>query len=442
MPDDDALIVSRLNRQYAIVVEGSDVRVLLTRHDPATARLERARLTIDAFRTLYRHQRVDRGRKSVSIADIWLDHPERATYERVVFNPNPVYVARPDTLNLWQGFPLTPKAGAWDRIRHHLFEIGACGDADLYDFLLDWLTYLVRAPHLSPECAIVWQGAQGAGKGSLVRIIHRLVGQHFLHVTHTRHFAGNFNAHLQDALVVFADEALWAGDKAAEGPLKQLITEQYLIIERKGRDPIMSRNYVHLVMATNNEWAVPMGFDDRRFGVIEVPDRYVDNVEYFAQLHDEIEHGGVEALYWELLNRDIRKPRVPKTAISQGAAIKQKVFTMSLVEKWWYQQLDRGAIGDHGWPEILECDLVHAAYLKGMDEAGNRARRSMAIELGLFLARVVPGLRRSRPRRAGGQRPRCWIFPPLMACRAEFAKLVKTPDLFAAALAEESDLLS
>ena len=47
---------------------------------------------------------------------------------------------------------------------------------------------------------------------------------------------GNFNAHLEERIVLFVDGAYWAGDKQGEAVLKHLTTEPTLPIERKFRD--------------------------------------------------------------------------------------------------------------------------------------------------------------------------------------------------------------
>ena len=43
---------------------------------------------------------------------------------------------------------------------------------------------------------------------------------------------------MRDKLVVYADEAFWAGDKKAEGVLKAMITEDTIQIEMKGKDVV------------------------------------------------------------------------------------------------------------------------------------------------------------------------------------------------------------
>src|SRR5205814_1769665 len=77
-----------------------------------------------------------------------------------------------------------------------------------------------------------------------------LFGQHFLHLSDARHLTGNFNAHLRDACVVFADEAFYAGDKQHEGQLKRLVTEPTLMIEPKFRNPAPARNCLHVIISS------------------------------------------------------------------------------------------------------------------------------------------------------------------------------------------------
>ena len=44
-----------------------------------------------------------------------------------------------------------------------------------------------------------------------------------------------------------------------------MITEPTLAIERKGQDTETVPNMLHILMASNNQWIVPAGLDERRF---------------------------------------------------------------------------------------------------------------------------------------------------------------------------------
>jgi hypothetical protein len=65
--------------------------------------------------------------------------------------------------------------------------------------------------------AVVLRGLKGTGKGMVGQLLMGIFRDHALHITHSKHLVGNFNAHLVDALFLFLDEAYWAGDKQDEG---------------------------------------------------------------------------------------------------------------------------------------------------------------------------------------------------------------------------------
>ena len=90
--------------------------------------------------------------------------------------------------------------------------------------------------------AIVLRGKEGVGKGVSVTIFGRLFGAHFRHISQGKHLTGNFNVHLQQCTLLFADEAFFAGDRGHESTLKALITEDTIQIEPKGLDLYSVRN--------------------------------------------------------------------------------------------------------------------------------------------------------------------------------------------------------
>jgi len=99
-----------------------------------------------------------------------------------------------------------------------------------------WIAFMLQRPWESPETAIAFRGPEGTGKGTLGRALMRIAGVHGLTVASSTQFAGRFNAHLRNCVFLFADEALWPGQKDAEGILKQLVTEPVISYEAKGRD--------------------------------------------------------------------------------------------------------------------------------------------------------------------------------------------------------------
>ena len=95
----------------------------------------------------------------------------------------------------------------------------------------------VQNPARKPETSVVLKSrAQGTGKGTFIQVFGKLFGSHFLQIDSPNFLTGRFNTHLMNNLILFADEAFWAGDKASEGALKTLVSEEYRMIEPKGKD--------------------------------------------------------------------------------------------------------------------------------------------------------------------------------------------------------------
>jgi hypothetical protein len=111
----------------------------------------------------------------------------------------------PDVLNLWEGFSVEPRPGDWSLLRDHVRTIICDGHEDNFQYLMGWMARMVQFPAEQGEVAVVMKGGEGTGRGFLAKAA----------ISNTRHLIGNFNAHLRDAILLFADEAFFAGDKAS-----------------------------------------------------------------------------------------------------------------------------------------------------------------------------------------------------------------------------------
>lgn len=423
--------IAYLNEKHAIVSETGRATIITERHDHDMGRMVLDRSTAADFKLMYQNQIVFRNDKPVKLGDHWLNHADRRQYEGIVFNPDPHRDDDPNLYNLWRGFAVAAQSGSWVGFKKHMFEIGAAGDEGIFDFILDWLAWWVQYPHKQGETAIVWRGNQGAGKGFIARTLGKLVGQHFVHITSSRHLVGNFNDHLRDASLVFADEAFWAGDKQGEGVLKTLITEPTIMIEGKYRNPIVVANRTHVTMATNNDWAAPVGMGDRRFCVVDVPDTHIGDRKYFAGLEKEMVEGGLAAMFYDLLRRPIeRAPVIPRSVAALESSLTQKLFSMSETHRWWFEKLEKGNLWNDGggWRDgEIEKSALHTDYIAYTDRL-KISRRSSETILGIMLKELVPKLASIRPRVASGSRPHAWRFPPLSECRQAFAASIRMPD--------------
>ncbi|MBB6193467.1 hypothetical protein FHS51_003723 [Sphingobium wenxiniae] len=236
--------VDSMNEKFCAVLENGDFSIYMTDVDDLyiPPRTIMTRLSRSAFRFYHENELItlpDQKRR-VSVADAWLAHPRMRKYPGIVLDPDNRETRK---LNLWQGWAIDPKIGDWSLMRRELIEEVLCaGNPDHADFVVRWMAFMVQKPGIRPEVAIAFRGNEGTGKGTLGRALMRIAGRHGITVSSPKQLAGNFNAHLRTAVFVFADEALWPGNKEAEGTLKQLVTEPVIAFEPKGKDVIQGRN--------------------------------------------------------------------------------------------------------------------------------------------------------------------------------------------------------
>jgi hypothetical protein len=230
---------------------------------------------------------------------------------------------------------------------------------------------MVQIPDQPGEVALVLRGKKGTGKGTLGNWLGRLMGQHGVHVSHAKHLVGNFNAHLRDAVFVFADEAFFAGDKQHEGVLKALVTEPFITIEAKYQNAVTIANMTHILMASNSDWVVPATSDERRFFVLDVSDCRIRDIPYFDAITAQMKCGGLAAMLHDLLNRDISNFNVREVPQTEALA-DQKRHSLDSLHRWWLTVLQRGFVwrSRYGasifteWSDFVSTELLYRSYLQ------------------------------------------------------------------------------
>lgn len=337
------------------------------------------------------------------LATEWLNWGGRTTYEGIAFDPGNRIPKKAKILNLWTDWAVEPKKGHWDMMKQLLLEALCDGNEEMYNYVLDWSAFMVQHPDRPAEVALVFRGAKGTGKGTYFRALASLAGRHSMHINNQHHFTSNFNSHLRDCIFLFADEAMWAGDKKSEGTLKALITEPTMIIEGKGKDVITARNHLHIGMASNEDWVFPASMDDeRRLAISDVNNKFRGNVAFFTQLNKQLKDGGLAAMLFDLKTRDISKFHPRKNVPQTKALANQKLQSLDSFDNWYYECLcsgdmsnGNGVVQGHWGQEgnsIVFVDDLRESLEAHLRSIGDRyfSRRGFDTMVGMRLARRLP----------------------------------------------------
>jgi hypothetical protein len=365
--------IAELNERFAIMAVGNTVVVAEFRPDqtidefwpfPEFKRLLIKRTTKT---TIVKDDKEET--KTVGLAGEWLTHPKGRAYKRLVYAMPGSHVAcGPDDFNGWHGFTVEPITGDWSRNRSHWRDVICAGNDEHFAWTFNWVAALVQKPGQHAWASIVLRGGQGIGKGHFVdKMLGRLFhAQQYLHLLGANQLTAEFNEHLSGKVLVYADESTWGGDKQAASKLKGLVTESTVTVHRKFLKMVEEPSALHIIIASNNEWPIPVEWDDRRFFVLDVGDQQKQNDTYFTARLAELQNGGLGAMLHDLMDHQVdwaalRHP--PDT----DAKREIKALSLSPEERWFQNWLMNDA-GD--WHRHLPREEVYPSYTQSFGRGG------------------------------------------------------------------------
>ena len=433
------------NNRYAVVQNagGGTCRVVYEEEIDGAKRM--VLQPPDSFKSFYSNQfvtiQVQQGNNTVArqlpAGRWWFEHPRRRSYRSIVFLPG--QEVEDDVYNLWRGFAYEARPGGSCDLYLACVQDCVCdGNEEVYEYLLNWMALAVQQPDQPGHTAIVMRGGQGTGKGTFARTFSKLFGRHGKQITNALHLTGHFNAHLRDCVVLFADEAVAADDRNHEAVLKTIVTEEEMMVTPKGKDPTVEKNYLHVIMASNSNWVVPTGYDDRRFVVLDINEDHKTDRAYWTKLRAELDSGGYEALLYMLATRDVSKFN-PREKPQTSALQEQKTLSFEPLARWWYGVLQEGFIRE---VVLTNGAMIPTGYVGwSYNSSVPTGMRRSSHMIGQFLRKALPedyDRRQTKQREADAnevqglqtdvntgevhesQRPTIDILPPLTKLRAMF----------------------
>ena len=319
----------------------------------------------------------------------WQESDHRRMAQDVVFDPTER--CGPLMLNLYDGFHMEKDArGAAGclRIRKHLGLL--CNEReDEYLFALKWIAYPLQNPGAKMATAVVMFGAEGPGKSLLwEKVVRRIYGEYGTTIGQAQ-LESQFTGWQSRKLFALAEEVVSREEmRHYKGVLKHLVTGETLQINEKNMPVREENNHLNFVFLSNS--TVPLALDDgdRRYLVL-----YVDRVpppKYFEDLMNEIDNGGIEALYHYLMSLDLRgfgpHTKPPLNEEKQGLIDGSLPAPRYFVRRWLAGETEFPVTG-----AVTQDDLWRAfcRWCEGANEFKRRQRD--------FTQEVVRDLKQARP---------------------------------------------
>jgi hypothetical protein len=252
------------------------------------------------------------------------------------------------------------------------------GDVTACNTALGFFATLVQKPGAKIRFAILHVNQhEGTGRGTLFKLLARVLGPHNVMNCDTERLTGRFNGYMMNTQLLIVPELLVSDATESRHHLwnrvKPLITDDTLQIESKGVDTFVVPNRVNLLLASNHPDAVTVGASDRRLFVWR-SNAAARKPGYYRALHawiDRDENVAAVRAYLLAYNASNFNPHgnPPKTA-ARDELIR---LSASPIEQFLREALAEGV-------EPFDCDLVTTNQLyEWLMARGHRPKSPAAV---------------------------------------------------------------
>jgi hypothetical protein len=177
-----------------------------------------------------------------------------------------------------------------------------------FDYIIKWMASSISEPLDDKETTalVLYSSMAGTGKGSFVRLFGQLFGSYFFHLTDSSRLDNRFNSLMRDRLLCYVDENLFAGDKTMQAILKGIQTENTFIVESKEINVEIVSNHCRFIYARTGNSGYKKNGGDRRFVVIDVPNKKMNGEKYNA-MASQWANSGKEGFYYYLMSDEMQE---------------------------------------------------------------------------------------------------------------------------------------
>jgi len=232
--------------------------------------------------------------KEVCFIKEWLLYENIRKYDDIDVFPPPLICPK-NIFNLWTGFSMEKinnyekNQDAVDLFLKHIKIL--CGNEEpVYEYIIKWIGQMIQFPATKTTCPVFISG-EGAGKGSLMQLFSKMLGEAKVFETTqpSRDVWGNFNGSMKEAFFVNLNELSKREFEGSIDHFKALVTDNNISINIKNVKQMKVKSFHRFIITTNNEDPMPTKKGDRRNLIIRSSDELIGNTEHFTKIYNYID---------------------------------------------------------------------------------------------------------------------------------------------------------
>jgi hypothetical protein len=177
------------------------------------------------------------------------------------------------------------------------------------EYSLNWLANMIQRN--KNETAILLQGIEGSGKGTLRRIIGKMIGDDNVSELGNASLQSSWNDDIiNKRFIVFNEVSDHSRDQNVGNKLKAYVTDEVLPVYARFQSTYKIENHANILIATNGEKSIQISFTDRRYSIFSQKKKLDENIakEVYSLSENEILSFKSFLLNRDLSNWDSRNP--------------------------------------------------------------------------------------------------------------------------------------
>ncbi|MBA6362322.1 integrase [Colwellia sp. BRX8-4] len=325
--------LTEMNEKYAHIVIGAKHRIMIFK--PCS--VDGKRMTFESPKDFYNYFEHTAQIAGKNQGRAWFKWAEKSFYSDGIGYYPDQSKAPAKLFNTFQGYGCDPLPGNVTLILNHIHDVLCGGDSVASLYFIQWLAHIFQKPADKPSVAILMKSAEGTGKGTLYKLLKKMLGSNSNQVNGHYQLTGRFNSVIAGKLLIFGDEVDLTS-KAVFDKAKGIISEPTISLELKGIDAEPVPNFARFIFAGNHGQILRAGTRERRFLVLEPSSHKVDDKEYFKALNDLIDGDGASYFLEHLLNIDINSFNPYKAPTTKGL-IEEKLSSLPPILSFFREEL-------------------------------------------------------------------------------------------------------
>lgn len=216
-----------------------------------------------------------KSKSKINPINIWLESLDRREVSKINFDPSDI--PEKDIFNIWKGFNINKddckdfNIDDCNPLTNHIYNRWCNGNPLEYDYVLNYLAHILQKPWIKMGVVLCLRSKkEGSGKGLVMNKLREIIGNnHYFQCNNLNQITSDFNGITEGKILTNLDEAFWGKDKSKEGMLKNIITEETKLINKKNKEAYIIDDYSNYILTTNNDCFIPAATSGRRYYPLE-----------------------------------------------------------------------------------------------------------------------------------------------------------------------------